>query len=326
MSYCISIVLCSFNGSARLKPTIEHLADQDLPCQAELILVDNASTDGSATLVQEIWRQKGEPYPLIVIHESEPGLIHARKAGLQAARYEIVVFCDDDNWLQSDYLKLTCELFESIPGAGLVGGQGIGVTDGVFPSWWFDSDHSCNYAVGKQLPNSGNADQRGYLWGAGLAAKKDILTHVLDDAFPILMVGRNGNKVLSGDDSEMCMRALLAGSHLYYDERLVYQHFIPASRLTDTYFKNLMDSFDASGGISEEYRRALYFNKMSRIEVFKQFFIRTFNCLRYPQNARKRMLLRQYLSYSLHLRCFVPDRYKVVFDYYKFSDWGKFFL
>jgi len=323
MPYRISIVLCTFNGSARLKPTIEHLADQDLPCQAELILVDNASTDGSAFLVQEIWRQKGEPYPLIVIHESEPGLIYARKTGLRTARYEIVIFCDDDNWLQQDYLKLTCELFDTIPGVGLLGGQGIGVTEGEFPFWWEESDHFCNYAVGKQLPVSGRADQRGYLWGAGLAGKKALLTHIFNDEFPFLMVGRTGKTVMSGDDSEMCLRALLAGSHLYYDERLVYYHFIPATRLTEAYFNHLQDSFKASREIDDEYRSALYFSQMSMREKAKQFWVRILNVLRYPTNPRKIVLLRYFLSYALHLRHFVPERFKVVFDYCRYSGWGK---
>ena len=319
----ISIILCTFNGATRLKPTIEHLAEQELCCDAELILVDNASTDGSASLVKEIWDQKGNPYPLVLVNESNPGLIYARTKGLCVARYEVIVFCDDDNWLQHDYLKLTCELFDKIPEAGLVGGLGIGVTDGDFPSGWQDSTFSCNYAVGKQMEQSGFADSRGYLWGAGLAGKKKFLKHIFNDAYPFLMVGRKGNTVLSGDDSEMCLRALLAGSHLYYDERLVYRHFIPATRLTDAYFKHLIDSFNASKEIDEEYRSALFFSQLNKRDKAKQFCVRFGNFILHPTNPRKKVLLRYYLSYSMHLRHFVPDRYKVIFDYCKYSDWGK---
>ena len=319
----ISIVLCTFNGIARLKPTIEHLADQDLPCQAELVLVDNASTDGSASFVEEIWERKGTPFPLVLVHEHEPGLIYARKAGLRAARYEIVLFCDDDNWLQQDYLKLTWELFDNFPDVGLIGGQGVGVTDGEFPSWWNNTGRPGSYAVGKQLPASGNADQRCYLWGAGLAGKKQLLTHIFNDAYPFLMVGRKGKMVLSGDDFEMCVRALLAGSHLYYDERLVYYHFIPSGRLTEKYYDHLLDSFEASREIDEEYRGALLFSRLSGRDKAKQFGIRVFNSLRYPTSHRKKAMLRYYLSYSLHLRHFVPERFKVIFDYCKYSGWGK---
>ena len=319
----ISIVLSTFNGAARLKPTIEHLADQILHCPVELVLVDNASTDGSASLVESIWQQKGNPYPLVLVYEPKPGLIHARKAGLQVAQYDIIIFCDDDNWLQQDYLESIRELFNSIPDAGLIGGQGIGVTDEEFPSWWYDTDRSCNYAVGKQLPISGQADTRGYLWGAGLAGKKKLLTHIFNDAFPFLMVGRSGKDVLSGDDFEICLRALLAGSHLYYDARLVYRHYIPSTRLTDDYFQNLLNSFNASQRINNEYRSALLFSRLNRKEVVRQFFVRIINFLRYPRNPRKRILLRQFLSYSMHLRWFVPKNYKVIFNYCEFSNWGK---
>ena len=319
----ISIVLCTFNGAARLRPTIEHLAEQERSCDAELVLVDNASSDGSASMVEDIWHQNGDPYPLVIVHESEPGLIHARKAGLQAARYEIVIFCDDDNWLQQDYLKLTQELFDSIPGIGLLGGQGIGVTDGEFPAWWEEANHSCNYAVGRQLPRSGFADSRGYLWGAGLAGFKGLFTHIFDDAYPFLMVGRIGKTVLSGDDSEMCLRTLLVGSHLYYDERLVYRHYIPSSRLTDAYFQHLIESFSASAEIGEEYRSALYYSHLSKKEVLRLFFVRSINALLYPNNTRKCRMFRQFLSYACKIRRFVPQKYKVIYDFGKFSHWGK---
>ena len=319
----ISIVLCTFNGAPRLTPTIEHLADQDLSCGAELILVDNASTDGSSSLVEEIWHQKGNPYPLVIVRESEPGLIHARKTGLRTAKHEIVVFCDDDNWLQQDYLHLTSELFDRMPDVGLVGGQGIGVTDGEFPVWWGEGNNSCNYAVGKQLEHSGYADQRGYLWGAGLAGRRELLLHIFNDAYPFLMVGRTGKTVLSGDDSEMCLRALLAGYHLYYDERLVYNHFIPATRLTDVYLRHLLESFSASREIDEEYRAALSFSQLSGWNKGRQFFVRISSSLRSPRNPRKKVLLRHYLSYSLHLRQFVPERFRVIFDYCRYSGWVK---
>jgi len=319
----ISIVLCTFNGTPRLTPTIEHLANQELSCGAELILVDNASTDGSSSLVEEIWHQKGNPYPLVIVHESEPGLIHARKTGLRTAKHEIVVFCDDDNWLQQDYLHLTSELFDRMPDVGLVGGQGIGVTDGEFPVWWGEGNNSCNYAVGKQLEHSGYADQRGYLWGAGLAGRRELLLHIFNDAYPFLMVGRTGKTVLSGDDSEMCLRALLAGYHLYYDERLVYWHSIPATRLTDAYFQHLLGSFSASSEIGEEYESALFYSRLSKIEVLRLFFVRCGKALFHPKNARKNRMLRQFLSYACKIRQVVPQSYKVIYDYGKFSHWGK---
>ena len=321
----ISIVLCTYNGSARLKPTIEHLADQDLPCLTELVLVDNASTDGSASVVEDIWQQKGNHYPLVLIHASEPGLIHARKAGLQAARHGIVIFCDDDNWLQTDYLKVIQELFISIPEAGLIGGQGLGMTDGVFPTWWFDTNRPGNYAVGKQLPVSGNADQRGYLWGAGLAGKKDLLLHIFNDDYPFLMVGRKGDKVMSGDDSEICLRAMMAGSHLYYDERLVYHHFIPLTRLSESYFRHLLDSFSACTEIVKEYKSALFYSRLSKREILRLFFVRFFNAVRFPKKPGKQRMLRQFISYGLRIRQSVPQEFKVIYDFGKFSKWGEAF-
>jgi glycosyltransferase involved in cell wall biosynthesis len=46
----ISLVICTFNGASRLKPTLEAIFNQEDQHQIpwELIIIDNASTDETA--------------------------------------------------------------------------------------------------------------------------------------------------------------------------------------------------------------------------------------------------------------------------------------
>jgi cellulose synthase/poly-beta-1,6-N-acetylglucosamine synthase-like glycosyltransferase len=53
----VSVVICCYNSSQRLPQTLGHLLAQecevDLPW--EVIVVDNASTDGTAEVARSVW-------------------------------------------------------------------------------------------------------------------------------------------------------------------------------------------------------------------------------------------------------------------------------
>ena len=149
----VSVIICAYNGKGRLYPTLEHLALQKTSLQWELILVDNASTDGTAAYVQSQWEELHPSAPLRIITERQPGLVYARTAGVKACRSKYIIFCDDDNWLREDYLQTAYELMEQMPNVGVLGGQSILAPGIEAPTWW--AEQQGNYAVGKQLPQSG---------------------------------------------------------------------------------------------------------------------------------------------------------------------------
>src|SRR5688572_4707126 len=105
-----SIIICCHNSSKKLPHTLMGIATQNVSnLVCELILVDNNSTDDTAAIASEIWRQLGHPFPLMIANENRPGLIYARKAGINLASNEIILFCDDDNWLPQDYASKGCK-------------------------------------------------------------------------------------------------------------------------------------------------------------------------------------------------------------------------
>ncbi len=317
----LSLILCCYNSVNRLKPTLEHIYRQIVPNNFdwEVIVVDNASTDGTSEYIRCFWEECDVKIKLNIIHEEKPGLIYARISGVKVAKGDIIVFCDDDNWLDFNYVYNAYNIMMSNKKIGALGGEGIGVTDddSSFPYWWNIDGNCNNFAVGKQFPYSGNANKRGYLWGAGLVSRNFILKRVFDEKFPFMMVGRSGKLVLSGEDSEICYRIRLLGFDLYYNENLKYKHYMPKNRLTDEYLSYLLQGFENVKDMHLEYKAAIFYKNLKISDKFKLFFVRYYNRLIRKDIPNKYVLYKQYNAYVLKMKKYVPMNYKVIYDFIK---------
>lgn len=302
----ISLILCCYNGKKRLRKTIEHLALQETDLQWEFILVDNASTDSSVDFVQAIWDELHPKAELRIVRETKAGLVYARKAGVRAAKGKYIIFCDDDNWLREDYLQTAYNLMEAMPNVGVLGGQSVIAPHIETPIWW--DEQQGNFAVGKQLEHTGIANERGFLYGAGMVTRADLAHKIFNDNYPFLLTGRKGDVCLSGEDGEYCTRARIMGYDLYYSEDLFYWHDVDASRLNTEYLQNLLCSFDAGAEVFEKYAYVIKYGKMTIFERTKLFFIRCWNFMNATRvnRIRKKQLLYFHL-YMMGL-IFTSDR------------------
>src|SRR5215204_3095757 len=102
MQLGVSIIICGYNSSKRISPTLKALQKQqfaDKLVSWEVIFVDNASTDDTEHVATEVWNS--DPVTSFkIVKEEKPGLMHARKKGLAHAINDIVSFIDDDNWVE----------------------------------------------------------------------------------------------------------------------------------------------------------------------------------------------------------------------------------
>ena len=249
----VSIILCCYNSESRLPKTLEHLAKQEVVKEipVEIIVVNNASTDNTKKVAQEEWNKYTTNFLYRVIDEDTPGQMYAREKGANESKYEYILYCDDDNWLQADYVQKAFDLMEKNARIGALGGQSIGVTDIDFPEWF--SDFERGYAVGTQGEESGDVSERGEIWGAGIVFRLNLLKKVFDKNHPFINQGRTGSVLTSGDDCEICKRILLMGYMLYYDKSLALHHYIPPVRLTWAYKKRLFEGFKPSNAILRKY-------------------------------------------------------------------------
>lgn len=236
----VSIVICCYNSSQRLPRTLSYLANQkydiSLPC--EIIVVDNASTDNTGQVAIDEWSNYKSRIPLHVLKETNQGLSYARKTGVDKSRYDIVIFCDDDNWLQDDFIRRAVELMDIYNCAGVIGGMGIPCVEITVCKKWLQQ-HEGIYAIGSQGQQEGIiTNTRSYVYGAGSVWRKSLLKNILSQ--PLILTGRKGTKLSSGEDIELCFKAIIEGYEIVYSPKLVYIHFIPKARLSERYIRKFI--------------------------------------------------------------------------------------
>ena len=108
----LSVVMPVFNEARHLPATIEALiaAVHTSGLDAELVLVDDGSTDESAAVARTA---VGDRLPLSVVAGPNRGRFEARRAGLHAARGDVVLLLDARVRLLPDSLRFVRERIES---------------------------------------------------------------------------------------------------------------------------------------------------------------------------------------------------------------------
>lgn len=111
----VSVVVCSYNGSATIRDTLTALGKLDYPSY-EVIVVNDGSTDGLADIVKE--------YPVTLISTSNQGLSNARNTGMRNAKGEIIAYIDDDAYPDPHWLLYLASGYKNSTFAG-IGGPNI---------------------------------------------------------------------------------------------------------------------------------------------------------------------------------------------------------
>ncbi len=204
----------------------------------EVIVVDNHSTDDSSAVATRAWKQYKPVVPFCVLQEPMPGLSFARKTGADSAQYELLLYCDDDNWLAPDYIWLSFQIMQSNLNIAVLGGRSTASFETPPPAWFPRFEKG--YAVGQPMRESGNANARTYIAGAGMLVRRSILQKLEALDYQQLLTDRKGNELSSGGDAELCLMMLYMGYDLYYDERLQFVHFMPSQRLEWAYCVRMM--------------------------------------------------------------------------------------
>jgi glycosyltransferase involved in cell wall biosynthesis len=240
----ISIIICTYNGGYRLQPTLEAIARQNIGKfeNIEILLIDNASCDNTVELVQKYWENLSASIPLKIISEPRPGKANALITGYNEALYELMLLCDDDNWLQPDYLKTVIEIFNQHPDIGLLGGYGKAFFETGEKPEWFDKWENC-YVCGKHHRQNGFLANRDYrIWGAGSVITKTVWNFIISNGFSFHNSTKGGKAI--AEDAELSMAISFTGYKLYFDDRLRFTHDLRGGRIT---WKNLIAQQAANG-------------------------------------------------------------------------------
>ena len=150
----ISVVVLNYNKREDLDRNLRRL--REIPFESkEVIVVDNASTDGSAEMVREEF-----PEVTLIASDTNDGVAKGRNRGFRAAQGEYVIYLDDDSVAPVDVCDRVVELFEAQPEVGCLAFLVRAEPSGVYSNQFDDSEYLGNYH------------------GAGHAFRKDCLERI----------------------------------------------------------------------------------------------------------------------------------------------------
>ena len=109
------------------------------PADIAIVVVDDASTDNTASAVEE--RARANPRIMLLRSESNRGPSHSRNVGAAHADAELLFFLDGDDAFCEPHLHLCLSLTEKFPEAGMIK-TGIVLADPIDPHWYRSLVHS----------------------------------------------------------------------------------------------------------------------------------------------------------------------------------------
>jgi len=228
------VALCTHNHADRLGRTLVDLGRLRHPgCDWELLVIDNGSTDGTSCLLTEKgWRRSN--LPVRVVREDALGLSNARNRALREASGEYIVFIDDDETPDVDWLRVYWETIETHrPDA--FGGRIDVMFEGERPAWL--QDDLLGF-LGKL--DHGEArwltDQSTPIFGGNFGFRRATFERVgtFDRA-----LGRKGARNSGGEDTELYRRLIAAGCKVRWVPEALIFHRIQSQKLARGYFLDL---------------------------------------------------------------------------------------
>jgi glycosyltransferase involved in cell wall biosynthesis len=155
----VSIVVAAHNEEQLLPRCLGSIAQLTGPQRVEVIVVDNGSTDRTVEIA--------EAHGARVVREETLGAVHAKAAGVHAARGAIVAILDADSVCPPDWIARIVARFDADPAlVGLSGPARYTQTRAWGPVvvwWWYLWWHFVSFFVGNAV----------YACGTNVAFRRD---------------------------------------------------------------------------------------------------------------------------------------------------------
>ena len=168
-----SVVIVTYNGKELLASCLgAALAQRYSPY--EVILVDNASSDGTAALVREDF-----PSVRLVRSESNLGFAGGNNEGVRHARGDLVALLNNDAVPEAGWLGA---LVEAVSVSGVAVAGSLVRTDGV-PERYYERNGSVNFLCHNIMRKFALPTQTFFAGGAALIFRRDLLGVPFDDEY-----------------------------------------------------------------------------------------------------------------------------------------------
>lgn len=240
-----SIIVCTYNPDFRLFERVLNAiaALVTTGLTTEVILVDNNSTSPlseSPFVLDFLNCLPGSKLILI----KEQGLSHARIGGIKASSGSHILFFDDDNEPEKNYLMALHASYEQYPQVAAWGPGTVAVDfiDGVDDRLNAFAKEAFQERNEKALAYSNQRSwQSCYPFGTGLSIKRSYLEAyiALVDAGKFTLSGRKEGKMTSGEDTQMVLYCTSTGAAAGVVPEMKLVHMVPGKRTTLAYLKRL---------------------------------------------------------------------------------------
>lgn len=207
-------------------------AEQEGAGDAEIIVVDNNSTDDTAETVETCKAALNEIIPVVYVHEPKQGSNAARNAGVRTAKGRIIAFLDDDAVPSNGWLTGVAELFETHKDAAAAGGPIEPEFETPRPDW-LTAPLESYYTIVDLGSATIRFPGRMTPWGANMAFRAEALQGM---SFPDAH-GRKREQLFSNEETWLLERIRDKGGRLYYTPNMHVRHFVPKERLTQEWIR-----------------------------------------------------------------------------------------
>jgi glycosyltransferase involved in cell wall biosynthesis len=198
--------------------------DKDL---FEILVINNNSTDNTQDIA-ESFSEKIQNFRIIL--ETKQGLSYARNRGWIESKGEYVAFIDDDAIADADWLSKIVFTFSSVkPKPDACGGRVELLWESPRPVWMHDSLLAPLGKFDYGTTSFFITDSHVNLSGSNMAFRKEVSEKV---GFFDYTLGRQGNILLSNDETDFFQRMHNFHLIMYYTPEISVKHHVTNERLT----------------------------------------------------------------------------------------------
>ena len=136
----VSVIIVNYNTKSLLKDCLNSILEKTVGIAFEVIVVDNASTDGSQQIVKKIF-----PEVILIENNENLGFGRANNIGAKVSRGRFLFFLNSDTILIENSIKIFLDFYENYLEKSMIGAIGCKLIDnngnncnsyGKFPTVW----------------------------------------------------------------------------------------------------------------------------------------------------------------------------------------------
>ena len=281
----LSVVILNYNVRYFLELCLKSVQAAILDLEAEIIVVDNLSSDDSCQMVKDLF-----PDVILVENKENYGFSKGNNIGVEHAKGDYVCILNPDTVVAEDTFKTLLDFAESIPRLGIVGGKLIDGTGHFLPESKRNVP-SPLISIKKILGNSNSyyanhlgEDEIGevaILVGAFMLLKRSIYNE---------LKGFDEDYFMYGDDMDFSYRVTKAGYQNYYNPSTTILHYKGESTLKDkVYAKRFNEAMQIF--FKKHFKPNVFYNALIWMGI-KAIIL--FN----PQPKQKKRVVKSYVLMS----------------------------